>query len=178
MGIRHMLQWFLFNIFVNGEIIVAVVYWTLLHDDKNDTEEWIHDITAHLAPAIFSLIDVIFSATPVRLLHFIYPAGYGLTYFIFAVIYWAAGGLGGTNDDGTRNTYIYSFLDFEDNLAMAMGFLVIMLIVCTVVHLLIWGVYRMKKCCSDSGDDRMEQTANSEFTMVKTNSHSIDDIRV
>ncbi|XP_072013444.1 protein rolling stone-like [Amphiura filiformis] len=179
MGVHHMFQWFLFNIFVNAEIIVAVVYWTIIHDGINDTEEWIHDITAHLAPAIFSLIDVFFSATPVRVLHFIYPLGYGVTYFIFAVIYWAAGGRGaGRNDDGTYTNYIYSFLDFEENLPMAMGFLVIMMITCMIVHLLIWGVYHLKKCLTRDTDERNDQTANSEFTMVKTNSHSIDDIRV
>ncbi len=178
MGIRHMLQWFLFNIFVNAEIIVAVVYWTIIHDGVNDTEEWIHDITAHLAPAIFSLIDVFFSATPVRILHFIYPIMYGITYFIFAVIYWAAGGTGASIDDttGEYTSYIYSFLNFKDELAMSMGFLVIMVLSSTLVHVLIWAVYQLKKCLSR--DDREnEQTANQEFTMVKTNSHSIDDIR-
>ena len=168
-GVRHALQWLLFTIFCNGEIIVAVVYWTLLNDG-GDTEEWIHDIFCHLAPAIISVFEILFSATPVRLMHFIYTIFYGVTYFMFAVFYWLAGGKGaGRDDNGEFTSYIYSFMNFEDEPAMAVGFLVIMVIVTSLIHVGIWGIYRFKRYLGRCGDDgRSEEAANAEFTMVKT----------
>ena len=49
------------------------------------------NIHEHAINYVLLLIDLFVNDIPIRMLHFIYPVGYGLTYTIFTVILWAAG---------------------------------------------------------------------------------------
>lgn len=57
--------------------------------------------------SVFVILDLMVSATPIRLLHFYQPIMYLAIYVLFSVIYYLAGGL---TYDGS--SYIYPVLDW------------------------------------------------------------------
>ena len=138
-GIRHMLQWATFYIFVTAGIIVSITFWTILSSpgQVRDAEEWIDEITVHILPAVLGLLDVWFSAVPVRYLHVIYSMAYFVAYFFFTLILWAANG-----------QLVYPFLDFESAPGVAMGFFFVFMVFILFVHTVIWGLDRLKRYIS------------------------------
>ena len=134
-----MFQWATFNIFVTAGIIVSITFWTILSrpGQVRDAERWIVDFTVHILPAILGLLDVWFSAVPVRFLHVIYPMAYFVTYFFFTLILWAV------NDQLT-----YPFLNFESAPGVAVAFSFVFMVFVLFVHTDIWGLDRMKRYIS------------------------------
>ena len=49
------------------------------------------NIQEHAINYILLLIDLFVNNIPLRLMHFVYPIGYGLVYTLFTVMLWAAG---------------------------------------------------------------------------------------
>ncbi len=171
-----MMQWFLFNIAVNIEIGIMCIYWIALHDYSigYNTAYWIYNISVHIAPAIFGLIDVIFSATPVRIFHGIYPVIYGVVYSSFTVIYWVAGGTAINENTGNTTGYIYYFLNYEEDAALAILVSVMVCLAICLLHILIWAVHQLKKYLTKVDGD-MEQ--KEELAAEATSTHSTEDIK-
>ncbi|XP_014677704.1 PREDICTED: protein rolling stone-like isoform X2 [Priapulus caudatus] len=96
-------DWFLFNLACNIAFTLTVCYWALLFNGQTDGV----DINTHAINSVYVIVDVIVSATPVRLLHMWIAQLGALVYVVFTAIYWAAGGTGAHGV-----AYIYSVLDY------------------------------------------------------------------
>lgn len=89
--------------------------------------------------SIVTIVDILVSGRPCRLMHFYHPFVFWLAYLAFSAIYWAAGGL---NPGGY--SYIYPVLDW-DNLGLTVPFVVIGLFVALpIVHTLLWGLHLLR----------------------------------
>ena len=138
--LRHKIQWLLFDVAIDSEFFICVLYWSLLFKDIYDgTILVVVEATfLHALPSIVGLIDIWFGAYHVRLLHFIYPACFGTSWYIFAVIFWAAGGT------YAGNSYIYFFIDFDDNPGLAVLSLFACNALVIVLHVFVWGIASFK----------------------------------
>lgn len=130
------LSWFLGNIVQNFAIIVTIVYFTVLFPAMLPTVgiNW-NDFNMHAINTILILFDIMISARPVRLLHFVYPILYGLAYIIFSTIYWS--------QDPAHNV-LYPILDYSkaglaSAVILGLGFVVIPLF-----QLLNFGIYKLR----------------------------------
>ena len=111
--VRLKFLWFLFNLALNGSVVVAFTFWILYYctpEIQVFFTNMVRNVNLHLIPAIFGLVDLLTTAVPIRFVHVIYPVDLGLLYTMFAVIYWKAGG---TNPWGLP--FIYPSLDFGDD---------------------------------------------------------------
>ncbi|XP_017116552.1 protein rolling stone isoform X1 [Drosophila elegans] len=93
--------------------LIAITYWwTIYPNDRLPTNlarvSDLYNIWTHLLPPILFTIDHFLVAQPARLLHFVYPVAFCLSYGVFTFIYYS---LGGRNINGMH--YIYSFLDYK-----------------------------------------------------------------
>ncbi|XP_033628294.1 protein rolling stone-like [Asterias rubens] len=150
-GIRHKIQCLLFNITLNVNIIVTLIYWSFLYDPS---VSFFYDFHVHSFTTIVSLLDLFLTAMPVRFLHLIYPMGFGIAYLIMTLIYWGAGGVTRLGD------YIYSFINYTESPGLAAGVACGVLIGVVLVQLLVWGLYKLRmwmwvRC---SGDGRIVQS--------------------
>ena len=149
------IQWVLFSIGVNMAIAASILYWALLY-----TGGFVDpvDIHTHLVNAVIALIDVVFSGVPVRILHFVYPVLFAITYSVFSGIYFAAGG---TNSGG--RPYIYSSIDYGNRPGSAAGLvLAVVLVVIPVVNLLLFGLYSARFWLTHCLWARRESSASGE----------------
>jgi len=66
------------------------------------------NIHGHIMNSVLVVVDLLVTAHPVRLLHFIQPVGLAVTYTLFSFLYFCSGG---TNKQG--DTKIYPFLNWS-----------------------------------------------------------------
>lgn len=139
MTTAHKLQWLLFNVAANNAVIVTVGYWSLLYplmaSDAGlvEGESGFINITVHLLNSVLMLMEVFMSALPVRLLHVMYAASYGLVYLMMTLVMWLI-----------TKGYIYYFLDFNRP-GLAVGFIfLLLLVVQPLVQLLYYGLYSLR----------------------------------
>jgi len=138
------IQWIWFNIIIANSIIVTVVYWSILYQSLlaqgilTGTNFW--DVSVHGLNSAFVLIELIFNHVPVRLLHFSHPLVYIVLYVIWSGIFWALRpGL---------NVLYPGILDWRNPSQTAIA-CVLILLVLMVIHLVVFGVYKIKlKCCA------------------------------
>lgn len=130
------LVWFLFNTASVFALVVSVAFWALLApkipssyllSEKN--------LQIHLINSVLILLENCLTAVPVRLLHSVYPFIYGLTYIIFALIYWSV----------DHNNVIYFFLDFGKSPGLAAASIVVIgFVLVPLLQLILYGIYRLK----------------------------------
>ena len=154
---RHKIQWLLFGVAIDSEFVVCIVYWSLLFQNIYDgTVLGVLEATLlHALPSIIGLIDIWFGAYHVRLFHFIYPACLGTSWFIFAVIFWAAGGT------HHGNSYIYFFIDFDNNPGLAILMLFVLDVLIIVLHIFVWGIASFKAWLSTRYNTELEPVNES-----------------
>ena len=105
----------------------------------------------HGTNAIYVLIDIFITATPLVLLHFLHSVFYAALYILVSVIYTLAGGTNYAN-----KPYIYSVLDWNSNPGVAAAYSVPLVIVgVPMIWLILYGLYRLRvlmavKCCTKS----------------------------
>ena len=101
------------------------------------------DFMVHAVNTIISLVDLVVSARPWRLLHFYQAILAMALYVIFSIIYWAAGGV---NMNGYP--YIYSILDWNDPIPT-----VIMVVIAAVamipLHAILWALHLLRDYVSN-----------------------------
>ena len=131
---RHKIQWFLFNITANINFIVTIIYWSVLYRSSRGLT--FEDFNFHATPCILTTLDLCVTALPVRLLHVVYPAGFGIAYVTMTLIFWAAG--------GTPNRPIYPFLDYENKPGVAAGLICGIGALIVVLHGGLWIVYKLR----------------------------------
>lgn len=152
---RHKLQWFLMIVYTNMSIIVTIVYWSVLYSP--DPSLLYYNLTAHTFPSILGVLDILLTPIPVRIIHVVYPVSFALTYMIFTLIYWAAGGT-----DPSGNSAIYTgFLDW-DGPGMTSLSMFLCAIGITVCQFVLWGLFRLKmvlynRLVPSSSYDRLDE---------------------
>ena len=83
--------WILYTTALTGVLATDIAFWALL--SRNSSASFLSspfNIHEHAIDYVLLLIDLFVNKIPLRLLHFVYPIGYGLVYTIFTVILWAA----------------------------------------------------------------------------------------
>lgn len=115
-----------------------------------------------------TIIDIVVSGRPCRLMHFYQPFVVWLAYIAFSTIYWAAGGV---NENGDH--YIYPILDW-DNLGLTVPFVTIgMFVALPITHTFIWGLhllrdFTVRKCVNrkNKNQETREGQPNPGFELV------------
>ena len=147
-------HWFTFVIGNEIAFVVFILYFIILYRG-----EQIDGINAnvHLVNGLVSLVDIWISGIPVNFVHFIYLMTYGALYTIFTGIYYA-----------TTRDVIYGPLDYGENLGLAVGICVgVVLLFLPFVHCVVfylqykarfWILYYIsrhfeKKCDGNSEDE-------------------------
>lgn len=108
----------------------------------------VYTVQLHGVNTVIVLLDMCLSRVPYQFLHFPYPSIFTLTYIIFSLVYWGAGG---TNANGMP--YIYSSLDYETkSSAFILGVLLIFapILIFFILFLFAWlrdVVYMHISCC-------------------------------
>nr|XP_054767521.1 protein rolling stone-like [Lytechinus pictus] len=152
------LTWVLLNINVAIAPLVSIIYWALLHDysnDDDDSRDPLGDginVNVHGMNSVLILLDLFVSAYPLRIVHIIYCIIYSLTYALFSLIFWAAGGV-----DPYGNRYIYPILNWEDIPGLTCAYMLGLAVILFVVQCVMYGLYRLRvflagSCCRLSQD--------------------------
>lgn len=87
------LSWLVFSVVFNWSIIVTLVFFGAIYPTfgeeaiKNGIS--FEDVNIHALNTAFVIMEVLFSAYPVRFYHFLYSVLYGLMYMIFNITYWS-----------------------------------------------------------------------------------------
>lgn len=132
----HKGLWVIFNIAANAAILITLLYWTLIFGGKTSGL----DIATHLMNSVLIVIDVMLSATPVRILHVVYPWILGFLYAMLTVIFWAAKG-----SNARDEPYIYSYIDYNNTPAMSSGIIVgFVLVGQPLVQAILFGLYKLR----------------------------------
>ncbi|XP_038049362.1 protein rolling stone-like isoform X2 [Patiria miniata] len=142
------MAWFLQTIAFTAALFVALLFYILVFNPAEDVLH-VYNFHVHGVNLIIVVLDIILSATPMRVLHLIYPSSYAFVYFMFTLIYEGAGGL---NEKG--GTAIYpNNLDWDaapGRTGIVMALTVV--VAAPLLHLLFYGIYRIRhaisKCCT------------------------------
>lgn len=116
---------------------ISIIYWTLIFGSEGTTMSALN-FMVHGMNSVLMLIDLWIISHPVQILHFLFPLLLALTYTIFTIIYYLAGG---TTKTGSR--YIYPILKWDQpgkTTGVCAGVMVLMII----LHLFIFFIYRIR----------------------------------
>jgi len=124
--------WLLYNIAGCLSLTVFVVYWALLYT-AGDVIDAVN-ITTHNINSLCVIADLLISAIPLRLLHFIHALPVGVMYMIFNIVY------AFLEDD-----VVYDILDWVDNPgAAAIYSSSLLLVLAPLIWLCMYGLYRIR----------------------------------
>ncbi|XP_038668627.1 protein rolling stone-like isoform X1 [Scyliorhinus canicula] len=133
------IQWVLHNLTCVTALFVTVAFWSFdyipgrLIDSTN--------INMHVINSVLVLLELSVTAAPIHLAHFVYTLTYCLTFVVFTVIYWAAGG---TNLRG--KPYIYRSLNYEEKPGPAVGFIIVSIcILIPLLQFLVWNLHFLRR---------------------------------
>ncbi|KAJ8735752.1 hypothetical protein PYW07_007372 [Mythimna separata] len=105
------LYWSVFNATISVAFFITGFYWALLTDLTVEADyalDPVLDVFVHGINSVFMFCLLITSRHPTRLLHFYIPLILGISYMLFSVIYYAAGGL-----SPFGMVWIYPMLDWS-----------------------------------------------------------------
>jgi len=142
----HKVNWILFNTNAVAAIFVGVVYWAIIapyrDPEINARPEMIH---MHATNILLTIIDLFLVSFPVRLLHFVHSALYILAYVVYnLILHWTE-----TISD------VYPILDWENNLGLAAGLAVSMVLaIPVIIQPIIFGLFRARQSLVSSKVDR------------------------
>ena len=144
------LHWVFFQVATLLQVLIAVLYWSLLAENDNVLNKPIN-YHVHLIGGIMSLVDVGISGIIISIYHVYTVMIYGSIYGVFSGVYYLAGGkaINGSN-------YIYPVLDYSTKPGEAVGLLILtILVIVPAFHLLMyfgsllrrWAVWHLRKSC-------------------------------
>ncbi|XP_033098624.1 protein rolling stone-like isoform X1 [Anneissia japonica] len=133
----YKLQWVLYNMAASGSVLVAVIYWGAVYSPG--FVSLFTDLNVHAFTSLAMIIETLLSATPVRLLHVVYPIAYAISYLVLTLMFWAADGT-----DINGNSYIYSIIDYEKEPGFSTITVFGALIGVIVCHVLIWLLVKLR----------------------------------
>lgn len=129
--------WVLYSAAVHTSIYVVILYWALLYNPNADFNYWsFGNLVTHLVTGVLAIIEIYLTGIPTRLLHFIYPCLFAVTWLVFSGIYYGAGG---TNVSGRR--YIYSVLDYMNSPGAAAALGLVAVFATIPLHVLIYCLF-------------------------------------
>ncbi|CAH2231658.1 jg19477 [Pararge aegeria aegeria] len=102
--------WVLHNVSVPVAFLITIFYWTVLYDaDFQEEMDRRLNIAVHAVNTLIMLLMLLSSSHPTRFLHMIHPFLFALTYMVFGIIYYHAGGI---NQLGDR--WIYAVVNWSE----------------------------------------------------------------
>ncbi|XP_078399304.1 uncharacterized protein LOC144681531 isoform X1 [Cetorhinus maximus] len=133
------IQWSLHNLICVISLFVTVAFWSFDYIPGRSLDSI--SINMHVINSVLVLLELILSAAPIHLAHFIYAFIYCLMFILFTVIYWAAGG---TNLKG--KPYIYRSLNYGENPGPAMGYIILSIcFVMPCLQFLVWNIHLLRR---------------------------------
>ncbi|XP_072013838.1 protein rolling stone-like [Amphiura filiformis] len=133
------ISWCLFSISAGVCTMVTMVYWSILFSAKDATKISLAiEFNVHLVGTVLLFVDLCISAFPMRVIHSVYPCIFGMTYVLFSVIYWAAGGV-----TSSGRTAIYPILDWDKPL-QTVGFVLLACVLGILGYAIFYGAYRLR----------------------------------
>lgn len=96
-------------------------------------------VEVHSINTAFIILNLMVTAMPVHILHFIYPTIYAALYCLFNYIYTAAGGT-----DLSGRAFIYSFIDWSKPFPTAVVVTLGVLLAVPVGHVLVFAIYTLR----------------------------------
>ncbi|XP_069138716.1 protein rolling stone-like isoform X2 [Argopecten irradians] len=154
---RIKLQWLLHIITAGSAQIVTILFWTIAYDGSGYT---LINLNSHGVNAVFVLVDMLVTRTPIRLLQSVYLGIYGTIYSLFTVLYFLAGG---TSHQG--HPYIYKPLNYGEKPGVAVAYIVVIAaLVAPLIHSMIFFLYRFRVFIH-----RFLRTMDKRHSMTKVN---------
>ncbi|XP_021364865.1 protein rolling stone-like isoform X2 [Mizuhopecten yessoensis] len=150
-------NWVIFNLMNTSAILLTLTYWILLAKSLAATS-----INKHGINALYVILCVSLTAKPIKFQHFYQPAIYNLVYIIFNSVYTLISG-----------DAVYAFLDWGERPVPALVLsLMYVFVCCPVIHLLLYGLYRLRlriarSCTRASKQPPLPHEAEVEMGMLK-----------
>ena len=146
----HKVVWILFEVSCGVAFIITVAYWSLLEINLSP-----FSINNHLINAIIMLLELLVNRIPIRILHFYNLFFFSIIYIVFSLILHGSG----------FSSAIYPVLDWEQNWRLALGLaLGIVLLVAPLVHLIVFGIYSVRKAVASKSKKTTFFPKNSKST--------------
>lgn len=158
MTILAQVSWTLYNITNALTVLIAVTYWAILfppgdeYGEKKKVKCINHNFFSYAGEMlkamnffvhgliwIVSAGDIFISLRPCRLLHFYQPVLFVVSYFIFTLIYWAAGGR-----DPKGFPYIYTITNWANPSFSIPLAVCTVLIVVPLIHTFVWTLHQVR----------------------------------
>ncbi|XP_067854545.1 protein rolling stone isoform X2 [Heptranchias perlo] len=134
------IQWALHNLTCVITLCVTITYWIFTYIPGQSRLDSIN-INMHVMNSVLVLLELSMTAAPIHLAHFVYVMAYCLTYIIFTIVYWAAGG---TNLKG--EAFIYRILSYGENPGLAAGCVIVTICFITpALQLLVWNLHFLRR---------------------------------
>ncbi|XP_078066047.1 protein rolling stone isoform X2 [Mustelus asterias] len=145
------IQWILHNLTCVTTLFVTAAFWSLEYVPERPLDSI--NINMHAINSVLVLVELTVTAAPIHLAHFVYTLIYCLTFILFTVIYWGAGG---TNLKG--QPYIYRSLNYGEKPGPAMGCIIMSIcVLMPLLQFLVWNLHFLRrhvylKCNRKGGD--------------------------
>ncbi|ESN97801.1 hypothetical protein HELRODRAFT_177866 [Helobdella robusta] len=81
------IEWMARHLGYCGSLVVAVCYYSLEYNTKSTSETTYLDINSHILISFVIMVDLFLSASPIKLLHFVWATMAGSLYTLFTYIY-------------------------------------------------------------------------------------------
>ena len=108
----------------------------------------------HSLNSAYVLIDLFICASPIRILHMLYPIVFGFVYAVFNVSYFLADGEGHDGKD-----YIYRDMHWEEGPLKSLGMCLVGFVVAATMQIVLFAVYELRLYVySLCYNDKTEQT--------------------
>ena len=124
------------------------------------------NIATHALNAVYVITNVLLTGVPVRALHFFHGIVYAVTYVLFTLFYYLAGG---TNEK--EKPYVYSVIDWRSTgftIGLSIG---VSLVAVPLCHIFFWGLYHIRLlmfgCCKKSASSSELTQSSSELPLDK-----------
>jgi len=152
----YKISWIFSTSFFDIALFITIIYWGALHRFVVKNHLLKTDLAAalnffvHGFNSISCIIDVFLTRRPIKFWHIVFPIGYGLSYMLFSVIYWAAGATGPcrlVHPDDLQPTcphYIYPILDWDGHPEYAVLTVAVGLVVLPIIHFFWMGMARLR----------------------------------
>ncbi|KAH8402925.1 hypothetical protein KR222_000379 [Zaprionus bogoriensis] len=148
-------------------MLITLVFWSAIYPTFPEGPIGLYNVWEHAFNSVCMVFDFFMVAFPTHLMHFIYPLIVGITYGVFSLIYFWAGGT-----DFMGNRFIYYILDWE-NPGLAIGSLcgcmVLALIFCIVLFwMYVFRTWIYESCVNPPKTELMQTRAAASTETVQT----------
>ena len=131
------LSWVLFNIIANGAIIVSVVFFAGLYPQiyKDGQFPTIEDFHLHAVNSMIILLELMFSALPIRILHFVFVQMFGIAYAGMSLLLYYF---------YTKEPIYPKILDWNHPLPTGLTVAGLILIAAPLLHIILFSLYKYR----------------------------------